>query len=47
MIGLNDYLDFFSGAKLTDKVGMKKLNEILLNNMPSNWINQAYVQGLD
>ena len=32
---------------MTDKIGVTKLNEILLNSMPNRWSKQAYVQGFD
>ena len=30
---------------MTDKIGVTKLKDILLNSMPNIWSNQAYVQG--
>ena len=47
LIDLNEYLDSFPVAKLTDKIGMTDLNEILLNSMPNSWSKQAYVQIFD
>ena len=47
LIDLNEYLASFLGATLTDKIGVTKLNEILLNIMPNSWSKQAYVQGFD
>ena len=44
-IYLNVYLASFPWATLTDKIGLTKLNEILLDSMPSRWYKQAYVQG--
>ena len=35
----------FPGATLTDKIGVTKLDEILLNSMPNILSKQAYVQG--
>ena len=32
---------------MTDRIGVTKLNEILLNSMPDSWSNQACVQGFD
>ena len=45
LIYLNEYLDFFPGAKMTDKIGLTELNEILLNIMPNGWSKQAYMKG--
>ena len=47
LIDLDEYLAFFPGAIMTDKIGVTELNEILLNSMPNIWYNQAYVQGFD
>ena len=46
-IDFNKYLASFPGGKLTGKIGVKELNEILLNSMPNSWSNQEYVQVLD
>ena len=32
---------------MSDKIGVTKLNEVLLNSMPNSWSNQEYVQGFD
>ena len=32
---------------MNDKIGVTKLNEILLNSIPRSWSRQAYVQGFD
>ena len=40
-------MDSFPRANTTDKFGVVKLNEILLNSMPNSWSNQAYVQRFD
>ena len=45
LIGLNEYLTSLPGAKLTDKIGVMEINEILLNCIPNSWVKQAYVQG--
>ena len=37
LIDLNDYLDYLSGDKLSGKIGVTELNEILLNSMPNSW----------
>ena len=47
LIDINEYLALFPGSKLTDKIGMTGLNEILLNSMSNSWSNQAYVQLFD
>ena len=45
MTNLNEYLDTFPGAKASDNIGEKNINEILLNSMSNGWSKQAYVQG--
>ena len=45
LIDLIEYLASFTGAALTDKIGVTELNEILLNSMPTSWSKQTYVQG--
>ena len=47
LIYLNEYLDSFLGETLSGKIGVTKLNEIILNSMPTRWSKQAYVQGFD
>ena len=47
LIDLNEYLLSFPGVTLTDKIGVTKLNEILIKIMPNSWSKQAYVQGFD
>ena len=47
LIDINEYLASFPRLKLTDKIGMTDLNEILLDIMPNSWINQSYVQVFD
>ena len=47
LIDLNEYLESFPGATLTDKIGLNKLNEILPNSMPTRCYKHAYVQGFD
>ena len=47
LINLNKYLYLFTGSKLTGKIGMTEINEILLNIMTNSWTKQAYVQGFD
>ena len=32
---------------MNGNIGIKELNEILSNSMPSSWSRQAYVQGFD
>ena len=43
LIDLNEYLASFTGATFTDKIGVTKLNEILLNSIPNSWSKRAYV----
>ena len=43
MIEFNECLAFFFGAKLTEKIGITKLNDILLNSIPDSWSNKVYV----
>ena len=45
LIDLNDYLDVLPGVKISDKMCVAELNEILLNIIRNSWSNQAYVQG--
>ena len=47
LVDLTEYLYLFPGAKLTDKIGMMEINEVLLNIMPNSWSKQAYVQRFD
>ena len=47
LIGLNEYLAAFPGAKESDKVGKTELNEIVLNGMPNGLRSKSYVQGFD
>ena len=44
LIYLNEYLASFPGATVTDKIGVTKLNEILLNSIPNIWSKQAYLK---
>ena len=32
---------------MSDKMGVTKLNEVILNSIPNSWSNQEYVQGFD
>ena len=47
LIDMNEYLDSFSGATLSDKIDVTDLDDIILNRMPNIWSKQAYVQGFD
>ena len=47
MIEFNERLAFFFGAKLTEKIGITKLNDILLNSIPDSWSNKVYVHIFD
>ena len=47
LFDLNEYLDSFPGATMSDNMGVTELNEILSNSMPNSWSKQAYVQGFD
>ena len=47
LVDLNEYLAVFPGAKISDKMFMTELNEILLNSIPNSWNNQAYVKEFD
>ena len=47
LINLNEHLNFLPGDILSDRIGVKKSNKILLNSMPNSWSKQAYVQGID
>ena len=44
LIDINEYLAYFPGAALSEKIVVTELNEILINSMPNSWIKQAYVQ---
>ena len=44
MIGLNNSLAVFPGAKSSETFCETELNENLLNSMSKIWISQAYVQ---
>ena len=46
LIDLNEYLAFFPGEKLTDKIVIY-LNKIVLNSITNSWSKQAYVQVFD
>ena len=37
----------FPRAKISDKICVTELNEILLNSMPNRWIKQSHVQVFD
>ena len=47
LIDLNEYLDSFPGATMTDKIGVTELNDISLKIMPNSWYMKAYLQGFD
>ena len=45
LIGSNDYVDAFPGAKESDNIGERELNKIILNSIPNGCMNQAHMQG--
>ena len=45
LIDLNEYLVFFPGATMADKIGVTGLNEILLNSMPNSWSKCLNIHG--
>ena len=47
LIDFNEYLASFPGLTTANKMGVTKLNEILLNSTPKSWSKQAYVKGFD
>ena len=47
LVDFNEYLDFFPGDTLSEKIGVTELDKFLLNIMPNSWSKQAYVQGFD
>ena len=47
LVGLNEYLDLFHRGKLTQKIGVAELNEILCNSMSNSCIKQEYVKVFD
>ena len=40
LIYLNEYLDFFPGAILSEKIGVNELEKNLFNSMPNRWSKQ-------
>ena len=44
-IDLDEYLDFFPGATLSDKIYVIELNGIILNIITNSFSKQAYVRG--
>ena len=40
---MNEYLAYFQGATLADKIDVTELNYIILNIMIDSWPKQAYV----
>ena len=47
IIDLNEYLAYFPGATMADKIGVNELNKILLNSLINSWSKKAYVEGFD
>ena len=47
LIDLNEYLASFPQAIMVDKMGVTKLNGIILTNMKNICLKQAYVQGFE
>ena len=47
LIGLNEYLAVYPGAKSSDKICATYENLILLKSMPNKWSNHSYVQRFD
>ena len=47
LIDLNEYLASFPGTTLSNKIGVTKLNEILLNRMSNICSKESYVQDFD
>ena len=45
LIDLNEYLEYFPGSTMADKIDITKLNENLSNSMHNRLSKQAYVQG--
>ena len=45
MIDSNEYLDFFTWSKASDKIGETVLNEFIFHSTPNGWISQACAQG--
>ena len=44
LIDLLEYLAYFPGATLSDKMDVTKLKEIIFNSMRNSWSKQDYVQ---
>ena len=47
LFDLNEYLDSFPGATMSDNMGVTELITILLKIMTNVWSKQAYVQVFD
>ena len=46
LIDLNEYLDSFPVATITDKIGVTELNEIIFNSVPNRWSNNPMFKAL-
>ena len=47
LIDIYDYLAYFPGAKVSDKINETRLNEMFLNRMLNGCSRQDYVQVFD
>ena len=47
LIYFYEYLASFPGVTMADKIGVNKLNEIILNSTNNSWSKKACVQGFD
>ena len=47
LVGNDEYLAAFPGAKSNYNISETELNKIILNIIPNGWSEQVYVQGFD
>ena len=47
LVYLNEYLDVFPGAKISEIFCVTDIYKISLNSTPNSWSKKAYVQGFD
>ena len=47
LIDIKKYLAMLTGEKISDKMFLTDINEILLNSICNSWSKQAYVQVFD
>ena len=47
LVEINEYLAIFHWAKISDRICVTDLNDIILNSMPNSWSKKSYLQGFD